>query len=443
MRWLRPPKGGATWIRMLVYVVLLSALVACRPIQAPAAEPPTSITAPPDVPTVAAASAARQQRMWAQLWQTVADRYVYPDFNGVDWPAQRLTVANEIARGLTDDAFYALLDDVILQLGDDHSAFLSPQRVAEEQREIEGVAGYVGIGAYLGVNPDGGYAYVFDLFPGSPAAMGGLLPHDHILAVDGVAVVGPAGELRLDLIRGTAGSPVTLTVRTPGQQERDITLNRAQIDAAIPVAVGNLLPTALTGDRLIGYIMLSTFFQDDVVGVFQVIIEDLMRGGDLDGLVVDLRTNGGGFTDQMVEIAGFFTQGEIGRLKEGAAISQRFVAVAQPTGNSQTTPLVFLIGRGTESAAEMLAGMLQQQGRADLVGQPTAGNSEIIDYFEFEDGSAVWIATQVFRLPDDTGFEGVGLHPDLAVPGSDWDQFTGDDDPGLAAAVRLLTESGP
>jgi C-terminal processing protease CtpA/Prc len=96
-----------------------------------------------------------------------------------------------------------------------------------------------------------------------------------------------------------------------------------------------------------------------------------------------------------------------------------------------------LIGPSTESYAEVFAGALQGKGRAQLIGQPSAGNIETLLRHDFEDGSVAWIAQETFRLPDGSGWEGVGLQPDTRIE-ANWDDFTEANDPAIAAAVKAL-----
>jgi C-terminal processing protease CtpA/Prc len=100
--------------------------------------------------------------------------------------------------------------------------------------------------------------------------------------------------------------------------------------------------------------------------------------------------------------------------------------------------MVVLIGHGTESFAEVMAGALQHVGRAQLIGQNTAGNIETLLSHEFEDGSRLWLAQETFRLPDGTNWEGVGVTPDIRID-KGWDEYTAENDPVIAEAVKQLS----
>jgi carboxyl-terminal processing protease len=111
-----------------------------------------------------------------------------------------------------------------------------------------------------------------------------------------------------------------------------------------------------------------------------------------------------------------------------------------PLHNSQTVPLVVLIGEDTVSYGEIFAGVLQDIGRARLVGQTTLGNVERLHRFEFADGSRAWLATESFDpLNSQANWEEQGIVPDVTVPGA-WEDFTAEADPIVAAALELLAQ---
>ena len=106
-------------------------------------------------------------------------------------------------------------------------------------------------------------------------------------------------------------------------------------------------------------------------------------------------------------------------------------------GGSQHVPLVVLVGTETASFAEIFSGVLQEAGRAQIVGRPTFGNIEVTYGYDFEDGSRAWIAQETFHPPSGDNWEKTGIVPDVKIP-LDWDEFTTDDDPQLDAALELL-----
>jgi C-terminal processing protease CtpA/Prc len=180
-----------------------------------------------------------------------------------------------------------------------------------------------------------------------------------------------------------------------------------------------------------------SLFEENVTTRTRSAMLDLVKDGPLDGLILDLRTNGGGSYPNLRGLLGLFTSGTVGHLVNRAGARTTVRVRPNGIGNSQTVPLVVLIGPSTESFAEVLAGVLQAKGRARLVGQNTAGNIETLLAHEFEDGSRLWLAEESFRLPNGSSWELIGLTPDTRVE-SEWDQYTAQDDPVIAKALRML-----
>ena len=388
----------------------------------PLAQPAVAITTHPPRPTSMASGAAtfhqdvsntaqqatsaeQQLHVFGQLWDAVNDSYVYPDFNGYDWQAAKPKIEAQIRAGLTDDAFYTLMRELINNLNDDHSSYLSPSEALVEEQEYAGDQEYVGIGIYVAVNPVRSYLYVLSVYADSPAQQAGLKAHDHILQIDGAPSVNADGDSQDELMRGPENTTVTLLVRTPGQQTREVKIVRRPVLARERI-IYRLLPTpvqttsttsAISPTRAsarIGYMLVPTFFETNIGRRMRDALRALMKqaNGQLDGLVIDMRINGGGSYPQLSTALGFFTHGTVGNLVNRGGTKQKINIRAQSIGNSQTVPLAVLIGPATESYAEVYAGALQANGRAILIGKPSAGNIETLLRHDFDDGSLAWIA---------------------------------------------------
>ncbi len=446
---------------LLVLVVLLAACAPRRPLPVTSPEPASRSTASPAptaiaVATVAAtpdrartprpaASAqptndaettARHLRIFEQLWNTVNTQYVYPDFRGVDWAAAYDEFGARIDDGLSDEEFWQLMSELIDRLDDDHSAFLTPDEARQEDDQLQGDLTYVGIGIYATSQADERQAVIFSVFPGSPAEEAGLRAHDAILAIDGQPVVDADGSDHLDGLRGPSGTPVTLRVRSPGEAPREVRVIRRHIDGTLR-STGRVLRGGATGQR-IGYVMVPTLWDAAIEASARQTLIDLMAGSSLDGLILDMRINGGGVSTNLLALLGFFTEGQHGEFASRDQIRPLAVA-ADPIGNSQDVPLIILISPDTQSFAELFSGVLREAGRARLVGMTTAGNIETIYGYDFEDGSRAWIARETFVPLSGADWEDAGLIPDVTVD-TDWDEFTEDDDPYLAAALELLAQ---
>ena len=409
------------------------------PTVAPTIARPTLTPAPTAlVPTASPADTARQLRVFNQLWTVVNNRYVYPDFNGLDWAGVKTKTEARIKTGMDDVQFHTLMRDLIISLKDDHSSFLSPEARKQEEERFAGTGRYVGIGISTDVNKDKKYIFVLQVVPGGPADKAGIKPHDHILSADGIPLVSNSGELNTRILRGAEGSSTTLNIRTPGSAARDVIVIRSSISTAATVE-SRLLPSSQTDGKKIGYILVPTFFEERIAQRVRDSLNDLMRqnNGKLDGLIIDIRTNGGGAYSVLASHLSFFSNGNLGGLYNRKSTASPITVKADAIGNSQTVPLAILISQSTASFAEVFSGALQYNKRAILVGQPSAGNIETLRQHAFEDGSVMWIAEQSFKLPNGNNWENKGLTPDVSITKA-WDEYTSDTDPIISAAVEAF-----
>jgi carboxyl-terminal processing protease len=327
------------------------------------------------------------------------------------------------------------MSQIIDELGDDHSRFENPQEVAEDDAEFNGSLTYAGIGAQIRETDEGGF--VVRVMPGGPAEQAGLRHGDVVLAVAGkpftdTEAFGPFGPI--SAVRGAAGTSVVLSVRSAGAAPRDVTLVRRVLSAdAYPDVEGQRLP----GGN-VGLVAINTFFAEGLTDMVRTEIEQLARDGPLDGLIVDVRDNGGGQINLLLDTLALFIDG--GTIGESAGRNDA-EALDVPGGQAMPelsgVPVVVLTGEDTVSAAEMFAAALQARGRARVVGLPSAGNTENLNGHDFDDGSRLWLAEYAYRLPDGSQIEGRGVQPDRVVD-AEWWRFLPADDPQVLAAVAEL-----
>jgi carboxyl-terminal processing protease len=184
----------------------------------------------------------------------------------------------------------------------------------------------------------------------------------------------------------------------------------------------------------VGYIFLPTLGDRaiaDTVG------QSLETFGALDALIIDNRMNPGGISSASKEILGFFVSGTVGEFATREAI-EPWEIIAEPIHNSQQVPLIVLVGEDTVSYGEIVSGVLQDLGRARVIGQTTLGNVEQLRRFDFVDGSRVWLASATFEPANaQADWEITGIVPDVEVI-ADWGSFTFETDPAIAAALELL-----
>jgi carboxyl-terminal processing protease len=362
-----------------------------------------------------------------ELGVVVKRIYVYPDYNGKDWNEIISRYQAKVEAGLDTQSFYTEISAMIQELGDEHSFFLSPIEVKESEAELRGDAEFVGVG--ISGQPDftRGRLIVVSTFPGSPAEYGGIQHHDSILAVDGR----PITEDFSDRLRGPRCSALTLTVQSPGEAPRQVMLIRFAIQGNIPIEA-RLVSTA-DGSR-IGYIFIPSFFDETLPEQIENALNDF---GPLDGLMLDLRMNGGGSSSVAYPILEYFIHGTLGRFV--SRIDSRTLEIeANEIQNSQTVPLVVMVSEDTVSFGEIFAGVMQDSGRARIVGETSLGNVEVLHGFTFEDGSQVWLAAETFTSAfSDENWEETGIIPDVQAF-AEWDTFYFETDPSIAAAVHLL-----
>lgn len=387
--------------------------------------------------TVDPETTARHLRIFEQLWNTVNTQYVYADFNGVDWLAAYGEFKSRVESGLSDEGFWQAMSEMIAQLDDGHSTFLTPDEARKEDAQLKGDLSYVGIGVYAGTQPKKQQAVIFSVLPGSPAEEAGLRAHDAILTIDGQPAVDGDGSDNLDLLHGRPDTQTVLTVRSPGEAPREVRLTRRRIGGTL-LATGRMLP--IEGTRLrIGYLAIPTLWDASIAAGARQALAELMAAGPLDGLIIDMRINGGGVSTNLLALLAFFTSGPHGEFASRDQ-TRPLDVTAEPVGNSQDVPLAILTGPHTQSYAEVFSGVLREAGRARLVGMASPGNVETIYGYDFEDGSRAWIAREGFTAASGADWEGSGLVPDTIVD-ADWDEFTEENDPTIAAALALFAAS--
>jgi C-terminal peptidase prc len=398
-------------------------VAATTAIPAPPA-PPTLTLAPASTATAIATptsiSRATRQQILTEVWTTVAENYLYADFHGLDWAAVRAEFMPLVDAAASDEEFYRLLGEMVRRLDDNHSRVLAPSAAQREDVLSSGREEQVGIG--VSTLPLADALLIQHVFPGSPAERAGLRARDRIVAVDG------ASYARRD-IDGPAGTQVRLTVVRPGETSRDMVITRRLVEGQITPQV-RMLPDN------VGYLAITTLWVHTMDELSAAALAQLSHGRRLNGLIIDLRRNPGGWRDVLVGLLGHFVRGSVGTffsrqgdapltIGDGAAPDLRGV------------PLVVLVDGGTASYAELLAGILQHEAGALVVGAPSAGNTETIYSYALTGGARLWVAQEGFRLRDGENLEGRGVQPDQRLS-ADWTRYSEDDDPWILEGLRLI-----
>jgi carboxyl-terminal processing protease len=372
-------------------------------------------------------SQGEQMRILRELADVVEDVYVYSDFNGKDWNEIESRYKDKVESGLDTESFYREMNAMISELGDEHSFFLSPVQVEESEAELKGEIEFVGVGISGQADFERQRMIVISTYPGSPAEYGGIQHHDSILLVDGLPITEETGNR----LRGPKCSAVVLTVQSPGEAPRDVMLIRYAIQGNIPIDA-RLIST--TDGSQIGYIFIPSFFDETLPGQIENALNEF---GLLDGLILDVRLNGGGSSTVTYPILEYFVNGQLGQFVSRSD-SRTLTIEPNPIQNSQTVPLVVMVSEHTVSFGEIFAGVLKDSGRAGIVGETSLGNVEVLHGFDFEDGSQLWIASETFDSAfSDANWEETGIIPDVQAY-AEWDTFYFDTDPSIAAALELL-----
>jgi C-terminal peptidase prc len=403
----------------------------------PTASPTATVTITPIAPTATLTPLplALQESIFQDLWLIVRDQYLYPDYNGLDWNAIRVEYLARIRAGLSNTDFYLAMDEMIARLGDEHSVYLNPERVRKDELEYKGIYDFAGIGVLISAVPERDRAVILGIFPGSPAERAGLQVRDSILSVGGLPILDENGFIMPWLV-GPEGSQVTFEAQTPGEEPRTLTVTRQRINSTLPVP--HTVIETPSGQR-IGYILMVTFADGTVDESVAEALEEMSTAGRLDGVILDIRPNGGGVDTIVKPILSYFTSGTLGNFVSREEVRPFVIDEAVDISGSQEVPLAILIGLDTASFGEIFSGVLQDIGRATLIGVTTGGNVETLWGYDFEDGSRLWLASEVFRPLNNPAadWEQYGVVPDIQIQ-ANWDEYTLENDPVVQAAVDHL-----
>lgn len=297
---------------------------------------------------------------------------------------------------------YGAISGMVDALGDTgHSRFLTPEMVRQEnsftQGELEGIG--------VEVQVENGQLVIVTPIDGSPAQRAGLRPGDVIQKVDGDEISGKPLEEMVAKIKGPAGTSVTLTVLAEDGQTREVTVERARIP------VKNVDWQQIPGTTL-AHLRISAFTRG--VGGEMISALKEIKEQKLSGVVLDMRNNPGGLLQESLIIASqFLSGGNVMKSKDAQGLIKSVPVLTG--GVAQEIPLVVLVNEGSASASEIVAGALQDAGRAAIVGETTFGTGTVLNQFNLSDGSALLLATEEWLTPTGRVIWHKGIQPDVAV----------------------------
>jgi len=337
------------------------------------------------------------------------DSRVNPEFSKL-FTIYELVKANYVDQVDDDKLIKGAIDGMLASL-DPHSNYLDGPSLQRLETMIDG--NYTGLG--LSVVEDDGAVKIVSPFKGSPAEKAGLKAGDYITHLDGVLYYERDLDEAVSKMRGQAGTSIRLTIYRPGRDKPfDVTVTRGVIE---------LEPVTWELKDDVGVISVNEFSRD--VGNFvNKGIADLKKqaatkGTKLDGLVLDLRSNPGGSLDEAVALSDLF-------LDKGVIVSQRgriasenqyYRAETMFKGDAvKGMPIVVLVDAGSASASEIVAGALQDQHRAVVMGERTFGKGSVQSFIQLDKNSAVKLTTARYFTPSGHSVQEGGILPDIKVP---------------------------
>jgi carboxyl-terminal processing protease len=346
--------------------------------------------------------------MWVQ--PVLAQRTAPPEF-AVFWEAWDLVVEYFVDRDEIDYTAmtYGAIQGMLSTLGDDnHTVFFSPDEAQQQASALEG--SFEGIGAYVG-QEDGQFVIVSPI-RGSPADEAGIIAGDIVVAVNGKEITGMAEWEVISLIRGPAGTTVKLTILREGEDKPiNMTIKRGWID------IESVLWARIPGTTF-AHLQITQFASDtsrELRAALQEILADRTDGRAVTGIMLDLRNNPGGYLQEALRVANqFLPEGDI-ILHEQDAKGTITTYRVEGNGMARELELVVLVNQGSASAAEIVAGALQENGRAKVVGMPTVGTGTVLRPFSLSDGSVLRLGVTNWLTPNRHLIKGQGVQPDLVV----------------------------
>ena len=301
-----------------------------------------------------------------------------------------------------------LIEDAIngmLQSLDPHSSYVSPENFRDLQISTSGEYGGLG----MEVTSENGVVKVVSPFDDTPAKRAGILAGDYLTEIDGESIIGLTLSDAVDRMRGKPGEPITVTVVRDEEDPMEITLVREVIKRSV------VRQEIKDG---VGYLRISQF-NEKTAGSLETAIDALDKEfkGRIPGLIVDLRGNPGGLLDQSIKVSSAFLDGGEVVSTRGRDPRDTERYNAEKGELVRGVPVVVLIDGASASASEIVAGALQDRGRALVVGLTSFGKGSVQSVIPLRGGrdGALRLTTQRYYTPAGRSIQGTGIDPDIAV----------------------------
>lgn len=335
-----------------------------------------------------------------KVWQLVNQEYVGGSFNQQDWFATRRKLLSQ--NYTSREQAYSTIRKTLKSLGDEYTRFLDPKQSESLFNQTSGEIS--GIGIRMRIDPKTNKLNIINVLSNSPAMKRDLYTGDEILEIDGKLIRGLTIEEVSQLIRGRVGTSLNLRIARNRQIINKFKIVRAKIE--IPSVTYKVKQEK---DKRIGFIRLD-MFSAKTAGQTRKAIQYL-SDRQVDSFVLDLRGNPGGYLYSSIEIAKMW-------LNEGAIVKtldRRGLNINAKANNQALTdlPLVVLIDNQSASASEILAGALQDNKRATIVGSQSFGKALVQTVYKLADGSSVAITTSHYYTPKGTDINHKGITPNF------------------------------
>jgi carboxyl-terminal processing protease len=345
-----------------------------------------------------------EQKLVYEVWRIVNRSYLDGTFNHQSWLDVRQKALKN--RFVNHEAAYATIQDMLKSLDDPFTRFLEPEKYRSLKVSTSGEL--TGVGLQIALNPQTGILEVITPIENSPADKAGLKPRDRILKIEGLSTENLSLDEAAARMRGPLGSVVTLLIGREGEKDQEVVLVRDRIALNPVISDLRLSPK---GSK-VGYVRLSQFSANAVTELAQAI--SILEEKGASAYILDLRNNPGGLLQAGIEVARLWLDsGTIVYTANRQGIQGSYEAWGPALTQD---PLVILVNQGTASASEILAGALQDNHRAQLVGERTFGKGLIQSLFELSDGSGLAVTIAKYETPNHRDINKLGIKPDQIIP---------------------------
>ncbi|WP_243439981.1 S41 family peptidase [Fundidesulfovibrio soli] len=316
-------------------------------------------------------------------------------------------VKNVTRQELIDGAIVGMLQQL-----DPHSSFLTKEDFKEMQVSTSGE--FSGIGIEISV--ENGRITVISPIDDTPADKAGLKAGDILVEIEGQSTQDMSLMDAVQRIRGPKGKPVSLTVVHKGSNKPE---KYRIVRDAIPII--SVKGTEIDPGYLL--VRITRFNENTTVELRDVVANHTKSGKALKGIILDMRNNPGGLLDQAVSVSNFFLpKGRIVTIKGKRDEQRKDFDAKKAAGVESNIPLTVLINAGSASASEIVAGALQDNKRALLVGDKTFGKGSVQTVIPLNDGSGIKLTTALYYTPSGRSIQAEGIEPDFKVPLQDGDK---------------------